>query len=180
MLCIIPVRQPHNSLCCRRAGGSRTLHCPLAGASCLLVEVGMSNVRSLPPYVPFGGQASNFPFRKGHSERPGRILTGEWKAGAADRVETLTLQDCPSGVLLASPGCACTLTSPFTHSLTSASPTLPCPGSCVMVPGVLTGGTKALNKESHRWVMIDDGLLQLHGNTRPQGLCMVSGVFGNF
>lgn len=37
----------------------------------------VSNVRSPPPGVPSGGQASHFPFRKGQSKRPGEAHQGE-------------------------------------------------------------------------------------------------------
>lgn len=37
----------------------------------------VSNVRSPPPCIPSGGQASHFPFRKGQSKRPGEAHQGE-------------------------------------------------------------------------------------------------------
>lgn len=77
----------------------------------------MSNVRSLPPCIPSGGQASNFPFRKGHCERPSRIMAGERKeqlrTGLGPWPCTRALQDLLAYLLHA-------LTPPSPHSLTSA------------------------------------------------------------
>lgn len=97
----------------------------------------MSNVRSLPPCIPSGGQASNFPFRKGHCERPSQIMAGERKeelqTGLGPWPCTTTLQDLPAYLLMC--------THPHLHPLTH-SPALPqqmpCARSWVMVPGVLT------------------------------------------
>lgn len=97
----------------------------------------MSNVRSLPPCIPSGGQASNFPFRKGHCERPSRTVTEERKeelqTGLGPWPWSTALQD-----PLALPPDVHTLTPPATHLLTSASPTLPWAQSWIMVPVVLT------------------------------------------
>lgn len=121
MLCIIPPRQPPTA--CVQKGGSRTLHCPLERASCLTVEVEMSNVRSLPPCVPPGGQASDFPFRKGHRERPSRLMAGERKEEPyVVRAGTLALHHCPSGPASSPPDVYSLNLHPSTHSLTSAPP----------------------------------------------------------
>lgn len=143
MLCIIPPRQPPTA--CVQKGGSRTLHCPLARASCLTVEVGMSNVRSLPPCVPPGGQASDFPFRKGHRESPSRLTARERKeelqTGLGPRPYTTA-----SG-LACSPPDVHTLTfiHPLTHSLTH---------QCLPKTALYEQKTWALHKESHQWVLI--------------------------
>lgn len=77
----------------------------------------MSNVRSLPPCIPSGGQASNFPFRKGHCERPSRIMAVERKeqfwTGLGPWPCTTALQDLLAYLLD-------TLTPSSPHSLTSA------------------------------------------------------------
>lgn len=95
----------------------------------------MSNVRSLPPCIPSGGQASNFPFRKGHCERPSRIMAGERKeqlrTGLGPWPCTRALQDLLAYLLPHSH------LHPLTHSPVPSFPTLPC-AWLGMVPGVLT------------------------------------------
>lgn len=84
----------------------------------------MSNVRSLPPCVPPGGQASDFPFRKGHHERPSRLMAGERKeellTGLGPWPCTTALQDLLAHLLM------CTHSPPSIHSFTHQHPPQHC------------------------------------------------------
>lgn len=54
----------------------------------------VSNVRSPPPRIPSGGQASHFPLRKGQSKRPDEAHQGEMEEGEGPGLATpLTSKD---------------------------------------------------------------------------------------
>lgn len=82
----------------------------------------VSNVRSPPPCIPSGGQASHFPFRKGQSKRPGKAHQGEMEgvrprlAPPAGLDPGLSAYLTAGGLLPHLPVCLFSFTSPFTHS----------------------------------------------------------------
>lgn len=66
----------------REASAGRGKRDPLLSPGAGFLSAGeVSNVRSPPPRIPSGGQASHFPFRKGQNKRPVEHIKGKSRSG---------------------------------------------------------------------------------------------------
>lgn len=129
---------------------------PLSAGAGFLSAREVSNVRSPPPRIPSGGQASHFPFRKGQNKRPVEHIKGKSRSGPSPGSASCSSRPWPSP--LGEVQDACRLTWPvcvrswarfysLIH-LTDIPPTCSVPGS---VPGAGVLASRVLCYLGEKW-----------------------------